>query len=134
MVYDDLQDYKRALELRKTLYPMCCKTFGEENKKTIVALRMLGISYRNVGMYEISIDLLIKANSLSRKIFSWEEEDYILPTYSLAIAYFKASNYELALANYQEVYDFYCKNYGTTSKYACEVIDEIKDIRSKLSE
>ena len=95
---------------------------------------MLGITYRNVGMYEISIDLLNKANSLGRKIFNCEEEEYILPTYSLAIAYFKAGNYKLALANYQEVYDFYCKNYGTTSKYACEVMDEIKNIHSKLAE
>jgi tetratricopeptide (TPR) repeat protein len=119
--------------LRKTLYPKYCKTFGEENKKTIILLRMLGISYRNVGMYEESIELLSKANLLSRRTFNCEEEDYILPTYSLAIAYSKINNYELSLANYREVYDFYCKNYGEISKYACEVMDEIKNIRSKLS-
>ena len=91
------QDYQKALKWGHELYEYYCRTFGEEDGESLIALNNLAIIYQKIGDYQQCMTLMERCCAMRLKDAEENVEETLIEMGNLAVAYSKTGKYQMAL-------------------------------------
>lgn len=111
-LYDLLNMFDEALELRKSIYERAQKYYGFEHLNVEVSKSNLASAYSDSGDYDTAIEMYEECLSWIAERLGSEHREATRNKRCLSKAYLKVGKYEEALNLSEEVYRTYCKQMG----------------------
>jgi CHAT domain-containing protein len=112
LLYSDLGNYNKALELNLECLVFYEKIFGRESADYELSLGNLALSYSNLGDYSKALELNLECLALSEKIYGKEHPKYAVSLGNLAESYSRLGDYSKALELHLNCFALSEKIYG----------------------